>query len=623
MTLQINTTAGARDLTTDEQAEVRTALGAAAAAELSAHSSSTSNPHSVTKAQVGLGSVDNTADANKPVSTAQAAAIGAAVTAHIDATDPHPGKYAPTDHTHTPASIGAATAAQGAKADAALQPGAQFTQAAVTAATAPGVALLGAATAAAQRTELGLGTAATTAASDYATAAQGAKADAALVASADAIADVLEAAPTTDPAALARIQYSVSGDWLADGRLRSMIAAYASSASSPAMLPVLSVLPTVTPTSTPDATLTRDTRYWTGNNAGLFELDGSHLWQQYATSWLRARGCPLTSGGTQTSESYGSATICTDAPKLQFAIIGHGSLRYRLSVCKPGQKRQYVDPAGHLAAAAGGTTYLTVDFAGVRGLRQITIEFQQDAGIMGIRCLPTDTLVPPNYISKRAEIVTHTDSYGAGTVSDSANANQASIFGSCFASQMTQLLGARQAMSGMGGTGWTNVGVGKLKLSDPIRVAHIAAALPDAIFCFGSTNDRGQTAAAVQAEVASFISQVRAIPALAKRPLVFSLTTGIYNNGTVMQTVESGISAAVDAAVAAGDSRVALIRTIVPTLYPAPITGTGKQGATNGSGNTDFLIGTDGAHFTVPGVNYWTQLMSAHFVAALAAMLQS
>ena len=35
------------------------------------HISNKSNPHGVTKAQVGLGNVDNTSDANKPVSTAQ------------------------------------------------------------------------------------------------------------------------------------------------------------------------------------------------------------------------------------------------------------------------------------------------------------------------------------------------------------------------------------------------------------------------------------------------------------------------------------------------------------------------------------------------------------------------
>lgn len=41
------------------------------------HSLSTENPHGVTKAQVGLGSVDNTADADKPISTAVQAALDA------------------------------------------------------------------------------------------------------------------------------------------------------------------------------------------------------------------------------------------------------------------------------------------------------------------------------------------------------------------------------------------------------------------------------------------------------------------------------------------------------------------------------------------------------------------
>ena len=44
-------------------------------ADLSAHTNNTTNPHSVTKTQVGLGNVDNTSDANKPVSTAQHTAI--------------------------------------------------------------------------------------------------------------------------------------------------------------------------------------------------------------------------------------------------------------------------------------------------------------------------------------------------------------------------------------------------------------------------------------------------------------------------------------------------------------------------------------------------------------------
>ena len=52
---------------------------AASEATVAGHTSDTSNPHSVTAAQVGLGNVDNTADANKPVSTAQQAALDAKV----------------------------------------------------------------------------------------------------------------------------------------------------------------------------------------------------------------------------------------------------------------------------------------------------------------------------------------------------------------------------------------------------------------------------------------------------------------------------------------------------------------------------------------------------------------
>lgn len=46
---------------------------------LISHVANTSNPHSVTKTQVGLGNVDNTSDTNKPVSTAQQTALNTKV----------------------------------------------------------------------------------------------------------------------------------------------------------------------------------------------------------------------------------------------------------------------------------------------------------------------------------------------------------------------------------------------------------------------------------------------------------------------------------------------------------------------------------------------------------------
>ena len=59
---------------------------------LNNHASNTSNPHKVTKTQVGLGNVDNTSDINKPVSTAQKKAIDAvntSLTIHAENTIAH------------------------------------------------------------------------------------------------------------------------------------------------------------------------------------------------------------------------------------------------------------------------------------------------------------------------------------------------------------------------------------------------------------------------------------------------------------------------------------------------------------------------------------------------------
>jgi len=69
----LRTTNNLSDVT--NAATARSNIGAAAAADLTAHTGSTSNPHSVTAAQVGLSNVDNTNDANKPVSTAQQTAL--------------------------------------------------------------------------------------------------------------------------------------------------------------------------------------------------------------------------------------------------------------------------------------------------------------------------------------------------------------------------------------------------------------------------------------------------------------------------------------------------------------------------------------------------------------------
>jgi len=78
------------------------------------HIANKSNPHTVTKTQVGLGNVNNTSDADKPVSTAQAAAIAdakAAGTAAQTSINSHAGRK-DNPHTVTRAQLGLATTDQ-------------------------------------------------------------------------------------------------------------------------------------------------------------------------------------------------------------------------------------------------------------------------------------------------------------------------------------------------------------------------------------------------------------------------------------------------------------------------------------------------------------------------------
>ena len=78
------------------------------------HIANKSNPHAVTKTQVGLGNVNNTSDANKPVSTAQAAAIAdakAAGTAAQTSINSHAGRK-DNPHVVTRAQLSLATTDQ-------------------------------------------------------------------------------------------------------------------------------------------------------------------------------------------------------------------------------------------------------------------------------------------------------------------------------------------------------------------------------------------------------------------------------------------------------------------------------------------------------------------------------
>lgn len=68
-----------------DEAATRAKADTTVNAKVDSHIGNKSNPHGVTKAQVGLGNVNNTSDADKPVSTAQATAIANAKAAGTNA----------------------------------------------------------------------------------------------------------------------------------------------------------------------------------------------------------------------------------------------------------------------------------------------------------------------------------------------------------------------------------------------------------------------------------------------------------------------------------------------------------------------------------------------------------
>lgn len=68
-------TTNANAISAETTARIAADATKADASALTAHTSNTSNPHSVTKSQVGLSNADNTSDANKPISTATQAAL--------------------------------------------------------------------------------------------------------------------------------------------------------------------------------------------------------------------------------------------------------------------------------------------------------------------------------------------------------------------------------------------------------------------------------------------------------------------------------------------------------------------------------------------------------------------
>lgn len=252
----------------------------------------------------------------------------------------------------------------------------------------------------------------------------------------------------------------------------------------------------------------------------------------------------------------------------------------------------------------GGLTWYKVDF-GSRAIRRIVLELSY-IEFCGLNVGPNDTVWVPSQ-PKPTRALFLGDSYLEGQ-SSTANPLQALQF------TASRLLGWEDVWTAaQGGTGYLNSGpVGHQVAKDRIAT-DVIPYNPDVVVVALGINDTTTNNAAwtlssglLQAAASSLYAQIKA--ALPYTQLY--VINGWYPLAPVYQPIEDATTA-IAAACANNPNVTALIS---PRGW---ITGTGKSGATTGSGNADLYTGTDGIHPTQAGHDYLGQRVAAAIAATL------
>lgn len=251
-------------------------------------------------------------------------------------------------------------------------------------------------------------------------------------------------------------------------------------------------------------------------------------------------------------------------------------------------------------ALATGTVYkLLCDF-GSRAVRRIQIDLY-DLPFGGIYVGPNDTVWAPAPAAYK--MLGFGDSLTAGSAGNTGFALGTWLM------RCAQLLGYDEAWNAaIGGTGFVNPGTAAVYL-DRIATDITPYGPFDLIVVDDAYNDiAAYVAGTFQAAVAAFFTALKAAA-----PTSLIVVVGQHSpSGTIGPTTQLVGTDLKNAALAAGLPFVdpltgagydAAGTTIMPATTPW-ITGTGKLGATTGTGNADLYIYSDGIHLTDAGHRY-------------------
>ncbi|WP_234321292.1 SGNH/GDSL hydrolase family protein [Streptomyces katrae] len=311
---------------------------------------------------------------------------------------------------------------------------------------------------------------------------------------------------------------------------------------------------------------------------------------------------PNTRGTLSSSQSIWSVEFGTDATAFQLRFNWQTGGCYRITV----DGRRMTDLMQSLGGTTPGSTHLMTVNLGAAQPRTVRIDFSV-APFGGIYLPPGASMWKPATPARRFMVL-------GDSIPGGSNMNTGGGSGTWFA-RTARLLGYSDAWNeALGSTGYITAGTtATLGTRAPIDVIPNA---PDTLIISAGYNDNGGSQPAISSAAASLYSAIKTgLPSTAIYVIGCWSPTGspaasITNTDTTLRTAAAAASLPFISPITGAiyNSAGSLVATHGPW-----ITGTGRVGATTGSGNADTYIGTDAVHPTDAGHKY----LADRVVAAL------
>ncbi|WP_315764605.1 SGNH/GDSL hydrolase family protein [Sphingomonas sp. Y38-1Y] len=358
-------------------------------------------------------------------------------------------------------------------------------------------------------------------------------------------------------------------------------------------------LPAVTPLHYPFGVPTTGVWRWHGG-----QFTASNGGGRFTSAIIDASTGNLGLGNGRAS-NFWRASVMVSARYLTLRLFPTSS-PYRLLI-----DGRYVSLAGTTLATTTGTThqYLLLDF-GLRDVREVTLEGHASSGLVGGYVEATGRAWPVDH-HDRPRVAFLGDSYVLGSA--------ASLYGDGAAPMMGDWLGARMLASGSGGTGWNHANASVYRFDQRIAAGDLALdGEPELICLMASVNDRARDAGVVQVNALAGLREARR-----RHPGVPIVVFGCMPAPLGPLTGTASITAAelaVQAAVSALADPLCRFVPVTTDLDGAWASGTGRAGATTGSGNADWMFASDGVHPSPEGCAALGKRYAQAAIAALGTM---